>query len=261
LTRLTWDAMGSRMYESGIDQGVLYIDGQPGVPWNGLTSVVESVSGGAAKPFYIDGEKYLNLSAREEFQGTLSAYTYPDEFTQCDGVSAVRPGVLTTRQKRKPFGLSYRTLIGNDQTDEFAYKVHLLYNVTASPSVKSYKSLNASAEIEDFSWSLTALPPAYDGYRRTSHFILDSRIVSSSLLSAIEDMLYGSGSTSARLPNLFEIVDLIDTNNSLVVVDNGDGTYTMTAPMAELLMLDSSTFQLTWPTAVFVDANTFTVSS
>jgi hypothetical protein len=247
------------MYESGIDQGVLYIDGQPGVPWNGLTSVTESVSGGVAKPFYIDGEKYLNFTSREEFQGTLSAYTYPDEFAQCDGISSVRPGVLATKQKRKSFGLSYRTLIGNDQTDGLAYKIHLLYNVTASPSNKSYKSLNSASEIEDFSWSLTALPPIYAGYKRTAHVILDSRDIA--FLSAFEDIIYGDASNSARLPSLTEVVDLIDTNDTLTVVDLGGGVFTLTAPMAELYMLDASTFQVTWPTVTFVDANTYSASS
>lgn len=261
MTRINWNVAGSRRYESGIDQGVLYIDSQPGVPWNGLTSVTENTSGGVAKPFYVDGEKYLNTASREEFQATLTAYTYPDEFAQCDGISSIRPGVLATKQRRKPFGLSYRTKIGNDQTDDFAYKIHIIYNALASPSSKAYRSNGDSISVEDFSWTLTATPPVYSGYRRTSHVVLDSRTFNPTFLSVIEDMLYGTVSDVPRLPSLLEIVDLIDTNNTLVVIDNGDGTYTMTAPMHELFLTDALTFQLTWPTAVIVDANTYTVSS
>jgi hypothetical protein len=169
--------------------------------------------------------------------------------------------VFATKQKRKTFGLSYRTLVGSDQVEGFAYKIHLLYNVLASPSVKTYKSLNAAAEVEDFSWSLTALPPVFAGYKRTSHVILDSRTFTPAFLSAIEDMLYGNASNSARLPSLFEIADLIDTNDTLTVTDLGGGVFTLAAPMAELVMLDPSTFQVTWPTVTFVDANTYSASS
>lgn len=262
MTRLNWNTAGTHRYESGVDQGVLYIDTQPGIPWHGLTSVTENTLGGTVRSFYIDGEKYLNTINKEEFQATLTAYTYPDEFSVCEGIPSARPGVFLTRQKHKPFNLSYRTMIGNDDTSDYGYKIHILYNVLASASTRAHKSVNSSASLEEFSWSLTTLPPsAISGYARTSHVILDSRSFNPSFLSAIEDILYGNDTSSARLPSPAEIIDLIDTNNTLVVVDNGDGTYTMTAPMHELFMQDSSTFQLTWPTATFIDANSYTVSS
>lgn len=261
MTRISWDAVGSRLYEAGLDRGVLYVDGQPAVPWNGLTSVTENSPGGISKSYYVDGEKYANLATREEFQATLTAYTYPDEFEALNGVDSIRPGLFITKQKRNSFGLSYRTMIGNDQNDEYGYKIHILYNVLAAPATRSYKSTTASSQINDFSWILTSLPPAQTGYQRSSHFILDSRTTEKTVLAAIEDVLYGTDANTGRLPALAEIINLIDTHSILVLTDNGDGTFTMTAPDADLFMLDDSIFQLTWPTAVFVDANTYTVSS
>lgn len=263
MSRIIWDATGSRKYETGIDRGVLYVDGQPGVPWNGLTSIAESTGGssGTSKTFYVDGEKYLNLDPREEYQATLTAYTYPDEFEPCNGDVSVRPGLIVTKQKRTSFGLCYRTLVGSDQSNISGYKLHLIYNLIASPPSKTYKTVDNSTQLDDFSWTLTSLPPAMSGYRRTAHVVVDSTTMDPAMVSAIEDILYGNDLAPATLPDLTELTDLIDTNNNLVVVDNGDGTYTMTAPLADLTMLDDSIFQLTWSTAVFVDDDTYTVTS
>lgn len=264
MSKIIWDAVGSRKYETGIDRGVLYVDGQPGVPWNGLTSISESSgssSAGSSKSFYVDGEKYLNLDPREEYQATLTAYTYPEEFEPCNGDVAVRPGLFVTKQKRVSFGLCYRTMIGNDLSDTYGYKLHLIYNLTASPANKSYKTVTGNTQLDDFSWTLTSLPPVMAGYRRTAHIILTSTELDDVVLSGIEDILYGSTTSVSRLPTLSELSDIIDTNNALTVVDNGDGTFTVTAPLSDLVMLDDITYQLTWPTAVLDDANTFTVSS
>lgn len=264
MSRIIWDPTGSRKYETGIDRGVLYIDGQPGVPWNGLTSIVENSgasASGTSKSFYVDGEKYINLDPREEYQATLTAYTYPDEFEPCNGDTSVRPGLILTKQKRTSFGLSYRTLVGNDQTNVVGYKIHLIYNLIASPPGKTYKTVDNSNQVDDFSWTLTSLPPSMDGYRRTSHIVIDSTKLDPEVVAGVEEVLYGNEIFVSRLPELTELIDLIDTGNTLTVVDNGDGTYTMTAPSADLVMLDSDIFQLNWPTAVFVDDNTFTVGS
>lgn len=263
MPRIIWDAVGSRKYETGVDRGVLYIDGQPGVPWNGLTSIAENAqgsSGGSTKGYYVDGEKYLNLAPREEYQATLTAYTYPDEFEPCNGSVAVRPGLFVTKQKRVSFGLSYRTMIGNDQSNTYGYKLHLIYNVLASPANKSYKTVDGKNQIDDFSWTLSSTPPVMSGYRRTSHIVIDSTLVDPVILAAVEDILYGTSSFSPRLPALAELTDLVDTNDSLVVVINGDGTATITAPLSDLVMLDSSVVQISWSTVVFVDANTATIT-
>lgn len=261
MTRIVWDAVGSRKYETGVDRGVLYIDGQPGVPWNGLTSVTENSSGGTSKSYYLDGEKYVNLTTREEFQATLTAYTYPDEFESCNGVNSIRSGLYITKQKRTSFGLSYRTMIGNDQSDSFGYKIHLLYNVYAAPPNKAFKTITSPMKIDDFSWVLTSLPIIQTGYQRSSHFIVDSTTADPTILSAIEDILYGNNSAAARLPTLSELTDLIDTGDILSVIDNGNGTATLTAPIIDLMPLDSSVWQLTWSTVVYIDDNTCTITS
>lgn len=262
MARISWDDPGSRLYAVGLDRGVLYVDGQPGVPWNGLTAITENNSGGAAQPFYVDGEKFVNTSAPEEFNATLTAYTYPIEFEPCDGMTEIRPGFIITKQRRQSFGLSYRSMVGNDQSSEYGYKIHLIYNALASPSARSHKTMNASPNPDDFSWNITTLPPSVTGYKRSSHFIIDSTLVDPEVLSGLEDILYGNDSTSARLPAITEITDLIDTGDAMTVTDNGDGTFTITAPLSAIPMLDSETFQLTWPTGIVIDdADTWTATS
>jgi len=262
LTRVEWDAVGARFYEAGVDRGVLYISGQPGVPWNGLTSVTENASGGDAQPFYVDGDKFLNLSAPEEFQATLTAFTYPDEFGPCDGSVAVRPGLFATRQRRQPFGLTYRTRVANDVSGTFAYKIHLIYNALAAPSNRTHKSLTDSSTPDDFSWKLTALPPIMAGYRRTSHLILDSRYLDATTLAYIEDILYGDDDDAPRLPALSELTDLIDNGATLSLTDNGDGSYSMTAPLDILSMADPNIFLLTWDgITLSEDGTTYTITT
>jgi hypothetical protein len=261
VSRISWGDVGSRYYENGVDRGVLYVGEADGVPWNGLTSITENVTGGTAKPYYIDGEKYLNVASREEYSSTLTAYTYPDEFEVCDGTSAVRPGFLATAQSRQTFGLSYRTMVGNDMTATAGYKIHIVYGALASPSSKAYKTISTGQDPDDFSWELTSLPPAISGFTRTSHFIVDSRNIDPTTLGGIEDILYGSDSTAPRLPDISEIIDLIDTGDHLTVTDNGDGTFSMSAPVADLVMLDIGNFQITWDTVVDNGDGTYTATS
>jgi hypothetical protein len=261
LTKLVWGDVGSRYYEAGVDRGVLYLDGQPGVAWNGLTSVTDNASGATAQPYYIDGEKYLNKLSREEFEATITAYTYPDEFGVCDGTAQIRPGLFLTKQKRQSFGMSYRTKIGNDQSSVYGYKIHLIYNAMATPSDHDHKSLTDSPGTDDFSWKLTSLPPTMDGYKRTSHIYFDSRTMDPTVLEALEYILYGDDSTSPRLPVLSEITDLIDNGASLTVTDNGDGTFTLQAPISDLAMLDDSIFQLSWNSVTDNGDGTWTASS
>jgi hypothetical protein len=259
--RLDWNAVGSRTYEVGVDRGVLYVDSQPGVPWNGLTSVNESSSGGEAQAYYIDGVKYLNLSTPEEFQATVTAFTYPDEFGQCDGTAQVRTGLFVTQQRRKSFGLSYRTKIGNDLTPDHGYKIHLIYNALAAPSDRDNATISDSTDPNDFSWAITTRPPAMTGYHRTSHVVIDSRYTDPVTLAAVEDILYGTDVLSASLPSLSELSAIFDTVTTLIVTDNGDGTFTIEGPDSAVEMLDERTFQINWPTAVYLDEISYTVSS
>lgn len=208
MARLTWNAFGERFYETGVDRGVLYVDGI-GVAWTGLISVSETPSGGEARPYYLDGIKFLNLSAAEEFEATLSALNSPSQFGPCDGMSSVSNGLFVTQQPRKSFGLSYRTKLGND-TDgsDHAYKIHLIYNALAAPSGRSNNTQGDSVSPVIFNWSITTLPPSMTGYRPTAHLTIDSRTTSPALLSDVEDILYGDDSGAASLPSAQTLIDM-----------------------------------------------------
>lgn len=209
--RLNWSAVGERFYEAGVDRGVLYVGELAGVPWPGLVSVSESPRGGEARPFYIDGFKYANVAASEEFEATISAFQSPPEFATCDGVSSVHNGLFATQQPRKPFGLSYRTKLGNDTEGvDFAYKIHLVYNALAAPSGRTNSTVGQQLQPNTLSWSITTLPPAISGLRPTAHFVIDSRNTPEALLADVEDILYGSEVSSARLPSVAELLGMFN---------------------------------------------------
>ena len=206
---ITWDQTGEKIYETGNDRGVLYpVDTNGaytnGVAWNGLTAVNETPSGAESNPLYADNIKYVDLRSAEEFGATIEAYTYPDEFAECDGSAALKEGVYVGQQERKKFGFSYRTKLGNDvQGDSFGYKLHLVYGCTASPSEKGYQTVNDSPEAITFSWELTTTPVNVTGFKPTSIITVDSTKVPAAVLTALENTLYGtSGSpgTAASLP-------------------------------------------------------------
>jgi hypothetical protein len=213
--KLAWDATGQRLYETGVDRGVLYIPNNGiydnGVAWNGLTTVTESPSGAEATALYADNIKYLNLYSAEEFGATIEAYTYPDEFLQFDGVASPEVGVNVGQQNRGTFGLSYRTLVGNDiEGQSFGYKIHLVYGATASPSEKAYGTVNDSPEAITFSWELTTVPVPVDGtdLKPTSIITIDSTKVDAGALEALEDILYGTDLVDPRLPLPAEVIAL-----------------------------------------------------
>jgi hypothetical protein len=203
---LVWDKVGERLYETGVDHGVLYIPDSggsyvDGVAWNGLTSVSEAPSGAEPNAQYADNIKYLNLFSAEEFGATLEAFTYPDEFAQFDGLGTPTPGVVVGQQVRKPFGLSYRTKIGNDiDGDDHGYKIHLIYGCYASPSEKAYNTINDSPEAINFSWAITTTPVAVPGMKPTSQIVIDSTKVDADTLAALEQLLYGDTGVDPSLP-------------------------------------------------------------
>lgn len=215
MARLTWDETGKRTYETGVKQGVLYkqsADGTypKGVAWNGLVNVTESPSGAEATPLYADDIKYLNLRSAEEFGATVEAYTYPDEFAECDGSAEIAPGVTIGQQNRKSFGLCYRTSYGNDvDGNDYGYKLHLIYGCTASPSEKAYASINDSPEAITFSWEMTTTPVNVTGMKPTATVLIDSTTTEPAKLKALEDILYGGADTEARLPLPDEIAELM----------------------------------------------------
>jgi hypothetical protein len=218
--RLVWSQTGERIYETGVRQGVLYLmnpDGTypKGVAWNGLTGVTESPSGAEPTPLYADDTKYLNLISAEEFGATIEAYTHPDEFYLCDGSAEIAPGVYAGQQSRQPFGLSYRTVKGNDtELDEYGYKLHLIYGCVASVSEKAYATINDSPDAITFSWDVATTPVNVAGRKPTASLTIDSTKVDAAKLKALEDILYGSDVTSgseARLPLPDEIAVLMAT--------------------------------------------------
>lgn len=217
MSRLTWDNTSERLYETGVKQGVLYpiqTDGKysKGVAWNGLTAVTESPSGAEATALYADDIKYLNLMSNEEFGATIEAYTYPDEFAECDGSAALATGVMIGQQKRKTFGLCYRTTLGNDvDGNDYGYKLHLIYGCLAAPSEKAYTTINDSPEAIIFSWEVSTTPVNVDGFKPTSCITIDSTKADETKLAALEDVLYGKDGedTTPRLPLPDEVATMM----------------------------------------------------
>lgn len=223
MSKLKWDATGERLFETGVQKGVLYPIGDngaygAGVAWNGLTAVTESPSGAEATPLYADDIKYLELTSAEDFGATLEAYTYPDEFAECDGSANVTKGVKIGQQPRKVFGLCYRTTLGNDvKGNDYGYKLHIVYGAKAAPSEKAYATINDSPEAITFSWEITTTPVSVTGFKPTAHIEIDSTKVNATKLAALEELLYGKDPTTnggsdgvdPKLPLPDEIIALL----------------------------------------------------
>lgn len=206
MSKLVWDQTGERLYETGVKKGVLYPQASngaypKGVAWNGLTGVTEAPSGAEATPLYADDIKYLNLISTEELGGTIEAYTYPDEFAECDGSASIATGVYIGQQPRKTFGMSYVTTLGNDvESNAYGYKIHLIYGALAAPSEKPYSTINDSPEAITFSWDFSTTPVSVDGFKPTASIVIDSTKVDPIKLAALEKILYGDTEVEARLP-------------------------------------------------------------
>ena len=215
MAKIVWDKTGERLYETGVEQGVLYnIDERgaysKGVPWNGLTAVTESPSGAEATPLYADNIKYLELQSAEEFGATIEAYTYPEAFGECDGTAAIAQGIIIGQQSRKIFGLSYKTVVGNDvKNNDYGYKLHLIYGAKAAPSEKAYSTINDSPEAITFSWEVTTTPVPVTDHKPTSTLVIDSTKVGEGVMKKIEDVLYGTEEAEPRLPLPDEVLTII----------------------------------------------------
>ena len=215
MPRLEWDKVGERLYETGVDQGVLYVQDETGaypegVAWNGLRSVSESPSGAEPSPLYADNIKYLNLLSTEEFAATIGAYYSPEEFDACDGTATLAKGVTIGQQKRKTFGLCYRTKIGNDiDGDEHGYKIKIIYGALAKPSQKEYQSVNNDPSAIELSWEVSTTPVKVTGMKPTATLEIDSTKIDAEKLKSLEDVLYGHGVNKARLPLPDEIKTLV----------------------------------------------------
>lgn len=214
MSKLVWDVVGERNYETGVSKGVLYpmVSGAypKGVAWSGLTTVTETASGAEATPLYADNIKYLNLMSVEELGGTIEAYTAPDEFGACDGTAELTTGVSIGQQPRQTFGLAYQTILGNDtENNKHGYKIHLIYGALASPTERSYATVNDSPEAMTMSWEFSTTPVSVTGFEPTSLVVIDSTKVDAEKLAAFEAIIYGSEDQEARLPLPNEVATLL----------------------------------------------------
>lgn len=262
MTRVVWDKTGTRLFQTGIDRGVLYV-GNVGVPWNGLVSVTESPTGGDATPTFLDGQKVLNVPGGESFAATIEAYGIPIEFAPCAGWSMIASGLFATEQPKTTFGFSYRTLIGNDgEGTSLGYKVHIVFNALAKNSDFSRETITEKPSVKTHSWDITTVPLPIAGRRATAHIVFDSRLVPGANLAKIEGILYGTDTTDPSLPDSTTMYNLLDLFASLQIIDNGDGTWTAIDNQGDILtMTDADTFQIDWDSAVVIDTDDYTIRS
>jgi hypothetical protein len=239
MAKLAWDETGKRFYETGVDRGVLFVQDTSGtytsgIAWNGLTSVTESPTGAEITPQYADNVKYLNLTSVEEFGATIEAYTYPEQFGVCDGTASPSDGLLLGQQARRRFGFAYRTRLGNDLVGtDLGYKLHIIYGAYAAPSEKAYATVNDSPEALTFSWEITTNAVDVTGYKPTASLTIDSTKLTSTKLTELENILYGTVGVDARLPLPDEIVTLLGASNTEVtptVPTYTSGTHTIAIP-------------------------------
>lgn len=262
MTALVWDKPGERLYQTGVDRAVLYLQDGRAAAWNGLTSVDEEPNK-ELQEFFMDGVKYLQSQYAGDFSASLKAFTYPDEFDEVNGVEEVLPGLSYHDQASKSFSLTYRTKIGNDlDATDYGYKIHILYNVRAMPDTASFGTLAESVKPVEFGWKLSGVPKIIAGHRPTIHISIDSRKTDPSHLAAIEKVLYGSDTNDPYLPEIDELTTAFQFADSLIVVDNGDGTWTAIDLSDQYItMTDPSTFSITAAGAVPVDADSYDLST
>jgi hypothetical protein len=258
---IRWDSLIDHHIETGIDRGVLYPNGGMAVPWIGLTSVDEAGGDGAAE-YYIDGRPFLFLPKPKEFKATLKAYTYPDAFSEMIGELEVTDGMYLDSQMVDSFGLSYRTKIVDQILGENAgYKIHLIYNATVVPSTKTYGTIGDSVNPVEFSWDIQAVPLRVVGYRPTAHIIVDTRHMDAIRLAEIEDIIYGTDELPAAIPDPQTIFDLLSFGNTIIITDNGDGTWQAEGSYHNIYMIGNQIFEIDNVNAVDHGDGTYTISS
>lgn len=262
MATLVWDKVGERVYETGLDKGVLYLPDGSAVPWNGLTAVIESFDKDTS-PVYYDGMKISELVVLGDFAASMKAVTYPEEFVEIESLAPSRRGIFLDDQPPKTFGLCYRTKIGNDlEGDDVGYKIHLIYNVTAIPNEKTYATVSGDPSLVEFEWAISAIPEEVPGFRPTAHFVVDSRDVDPWLLEDLEGMLYGSSHADAALIPMPDLISYVKAWYRIKIVDNGDGTWTATSERDELIQFVGTDefFTIFQANAIFLDDVTYEIS-
>ena len=263
MATLVWDKVGERIYQVGVDHGVLYLQDGTAVPWNGLIDVEES-SDSELKSFYLEGVKFLENLSPGDFQGKLKAFTYPDEFDSVNGIANVSPGLAYYEQPPKSFNLSYRTRIGNDLDGaDHGYKIHILYNLLANPDANTFSTkTDSGVQPVEFSWSLTGTPQKVVKARPTVHISIDSTKTPPEILQLLESKLYGTATSAPSLPPISEIGEYFGYRGGLLVIDHGDGSWSaVDESNTYITMLDATTFQIDGADATYLDAVTYKVSS
>lgn len=262
MPHLVWDEVGKRIYETGLDRGVLYLVDGKAIPWNGLTNITETFDH-ESSPVYFDGMKINDLISLGDFAATMKAVTYPDEFIALEGMGQLRPGVFVADQQPQAFHLSYRTKIGNDLVgDDAAYKIHIVYNVLALPKDKVYATQSVNPSVVEFEWDISAIPEEIPGFRPTAHLVIDSRDFDPWLLEIVESWLYGDEFSVAELPTMFDLVTFIQSWYRWRVTDNGDGTYTLVSGKPGMPSFTGSNLEIFTALGIYVvdhGDGTFTV--
>lgn len=259
--RIQWDLTTDRQVETGIDRAVIYLNDGRVAPWSGLTSVDEE-GGEGAVTYYVDGRPFLHLPTPKEYKATINALTYPDAFAEILGEVQVADGIYLDSQMGDSFGLSYRTKIYDAINGENAgYKLHLVYNVTIVPSSKSYQTSSEQINPVEFSWPIQAVPVIVPGYRPTAHVIVDIRKMDSVKLNSLEDLLYGTLTSPPELPEIQAVLDMLSFGDTIIITDNGNGTWTAEGSYSNIYMIGDEIFQIDNVNAVDHGDGTYTISS
>lgn len=260
-TAMVWHAPEDRSFETGLDRGVLYPKDGDAVPWSGLQSVDEE-GGDSATAYYIDGRPFLFLPRPKEFKATLKAITYPDAFSEMMGIQEVADGMYLDSQPGNSFDLAYRTLVGNAvEGADHGYKIHLIYNCTVSPQALTYESMSSSINPTSFSWEIQAVPIQVPGFRPTAHIIIDTRHMGPDRIAQLESLLYGDQMVTPRMPSPQAVYDLLSFGDSILVTDNGDGTFDVTGSYENVYMVEDGLFRVDNANAYDNGDGTFTLTS
>lgn len=260
--RLVWDQVGERSYQTGVDQGVLYLQDGTAVVWNGLTSVEESTDS-ELKSYYLDGVKYLQNLTPGDFSAKLKAFTYPEELDSVTGIAELNPGLAYFEQPPKSFNLSYRTKVGTDLEEAgYRYKIHILYNILAAPDAVSFNTIKDTVDAVEFGWTLTGTPPKVQGFRPTVHVSIDSATTPPDIFEILEAKLYGTEISNASLPSIQEIAEYFGYVGALIIIDHMDGTWSaIDESDTYITMLDSTSFEIDNADVNYLDTDTYEIQS
>lgn len=260
MPKITWDDIGQRKYEGGIDRGVIYTSNGSSIAWNGLVSISENLNN-TVTPIYFDGQKVANFSTPGTFSATITAITYPDIIMELEGFAPINSAIFISDQRPETFNLSYRTFVGDDfNGSSDHYKIHILYNVTATPSERTYQTFGSNNSPVSFSWDLTAIPEEVPGFLPSAHIVIDSSKLEPILLEQIEVMLYGGEIANPYLPTFSEFIDMVFGWFKVEIIDNNDGTWTARSTYdGYITILDDGKFRIDDIDVTYIDSNTYII--